>query len=828
MFPAPSRARLSRVRRKTTTGLAVAAVATTGWLATVPLSAPAHGAATDANTVVVHAGEPFRAVSHVATGSLYGLADAANPSDDLVAAIKPNTFVQMPIGGRQQPTGDIGQVWQKAERAGAKVVDRLVDYYPGWPYQFSWDTWDDVVTQQVQQVKASGMTNLAAYALWNESDNTWRSSNGTFEDFWTHTYRLVRSLDPDTPIQGPSFSDNISDMQNFLENAVATDTVPDVLAWHELIRSTKIAGDVAKVEQMEDDLGIERRPIDIEEYAAPAEVGIAGSLIGYIAKFERLGIRNAELAFWNQSGALGDLLTQRNGSPNGAYWLYRWYADMSGQMVSTTPPSDTSLLDAAAAVSDDKKELDIVTGGATGSAAVKIDGLDRLHLGNAVNVKLEVTPDYGRTTAVDGPITISNSTYHVAKDGSITVPVVMNPAYAYHVVVTRRLPDKGLAGTYTITNLHSGLRLDTVDGGTSPGTLVDQASATAGVTQTWRVTAAGSGLYRIVDADSGLALGVGEGATGNGAPAVLWTDDGTDDTRWQIVPDGKGHYRLANVGTGLVLGVDGMSTDAGAGVVQWADGAVTAGCTADGPRRPGRIGTAFDPCRSASYVSLPTGAVSGLTGDYTVSAWVNPASNASWQRLFDIGTGSSASMFLTLNDGNELRYAITTNGAGGEQRLDSSAKTLPLDQWSLVTVTVSGSTGTLYVNGQPVATNTNMTVHPSAFGASTRNYIGKSQYGSDPALNASVDDFNIYDRALSAGEVATLATGQPGAGDVVHYAFDEPGGTTVVDGSGGGRNGTVVVGSSTAGTSTTATDAATEDHFWTLTPVPPRGSLTTP
>ena len=50
--------------------------------------------------------------------------------------------------------------------------------------------------------------------------------------------------------------------------------------------------------------------------------------------------------------------------------------------------------------------------------------------------------------------------------------------------------------------------------------------------------------------------------------------------------------------------------------------------------------------------------------------------------------------------------------------------------------------------------------------------------------------------ALSAAEVAALASGQAGSGDVVHYAFDEAGGATLVDSSGVGRNGTVVAGSS--------------------------------
>jgi hypothetical protein len=817
---APQARDVKRTPHRTRPGVmrtTVATVATTALLASAGLLAtsPAVAAPTAASTVVVNADQPFRPVTHVATGSLYGLANATTPSDSLVQAIKPNTFVMMPIGGHQQGSGDIGKTWQKAAAAGAKVVDRLSDYYAGWPYQFSWSNWDQVVTSQIQQVQASGMTNLAAYAPWNESDNTWLASNGTFEDFWTHTYRLIRSLDPTTPIQGPSLSDNIGDMQNFLNNAVATNTVPDILAWHELETSSKIAGDVAKVQAMEDALGIPRRPIDIEEYAAPAEVGIPGSLVGYIAKFERLGIHNAELAFWNQSGALGDLLTGQGGNPNGAYWLYTWYAAMSGDMVTTTPPGNNNF-DAAASVTSDKKEVDVITGGTSGTAAVKIAGLDKLSLGSTVNVKLEMTPSYGRTVAVASPTTISTTTYQVGSDGSVTVPIVMNPAYAYHVVVTPAAPTTDLSGFYTITNLNSGLALDTQASGTSSGTAAVQSTPVTGgsATQTWQLVAAGSGLYKIVNPATGLVLGIQGAATSTGTPAVVWNDSGTDDHLWQLVPDGKGDYRFANYGTGLVLAVAGMSKASGAGVVQWTDGSVTSGCTATGPRQPGKIGSALSFCNTASYATLPTGAVSSLTGDYTVSAWVNPASNATWQRLFDIGSSSNASMFVTINDGTELRYAITTSGAGGEQRLNSSSKTLPLNQWSLVTVTVAGTTGTLYVNGQVVATNANMTIHPSAFGQSTRNYIGKSQY-SDPALNATVDDFNIYSRALSAAEVATLASGRAGSGDVVHYAFDEAGGATLVDSSGSGRTGTVVAGSSGT-TSTSASDAQTADHFWTL------------
>ncbi|WP_204078396.1 LamG-like jellyroll fold domain-containing protein [Planotetraspora phitsanulokensis] len=801
---------MNRLRGRSRRTAALVAALTIAAAGTAITASPASAAPAPASTLVVSADKPFRPVTYVATGSLYGLADDSTPSDALVKAIKPNTFVQMAVGGRQQAKGDVLVVADKAARAGAKVVNRLSDYYAGWPYQFSWTTWPGVVEQQVKAVQASGATNMAAYELWNESDNTWLASNGTYEDFWTKTFRQVRSLDPTTPIQGPSFSDNINDMENFLENAVATDTVPDIISWHELINSGKIVGDLDKVNAIMKKLGISPRPISIEEYAAPSEVGIPGSLVGYIAKFERYGIHDAELAFWNGYGALGDLLTGTGGSPNGAYWLYKWYADMSGDMVVTTPPNATTGLDGAAAVPGDKKQVSVIFGGGSGSTAVRVDGLDKLDLGGTVHAKLEYTPSYGRTNPVAGPITVSDTVYQVT-DGSITVPVAMNSTNAYHLVISGAGTATDLENTYRITNLNSGLALDTKDAGTSAGTPVNQATVAGGPTQKWKLVSAGPDLYKMVNAADDLVLGVKDAPTGNGASAVVETDADSNTQLWQVVPDGKGHNKLVNYGTGFVLAVDGMSKNSGAPVVQWSDTTVTSSGTS-GTRVAGKLGNAVALSGSNQYVNVPRGAVSGVTGDFTISTWVNPTKNSTWSRVFDFGTGASNYMFLTLNKSTGLRFAITTNGAGGEQQI-SSTTSLPLNTWSLVTVTVSGTTGTLYVNGQVAGTNTNLTLHPSNLGSTTQNWIGRSQYSGDPYLAAAVDDFNVYGRALTASEVSTLATGQAGAGDVLHYTFDETAGTAVADSSGNGRNATVIASPASA-----TSDASIADHFWTLTP----------
>ena len=49
-----------------------------------------------------------------------------------------------------------------------------------------------------------------------------------------------------------------------------------------------------------------------------------------------------------------------------------------------------------------------------------------------------------------------------------------------------------------------------------------------------------------------------------------------------------------------------------------------------------------------------------------------------------------------------------------------------------------------------------LTVRPSNLGSTSQNWIGRSQYSGDPFLNAAIDSFRVYSRALSAAEVADL------------------------------------------------------------------------
>jgi hypothetical protein len=163
------------------------------------------------------------------------------------------------------------------------------------------------------------------------------------------------------------------------------------------------------------------------------------------------------------------------------------------------------------------------------------------------------------------------------------------------------------------------------------------------------------------------------------------------------------------------------------------------------------------PATAAQHLTLPSGVVSGLT-DFTISTWIKPSAFATWQRIFDFGTGTTNYLFLSAQGpagAARPRFAIRTPSVG-EQVIDSSLA-LTVGTWSHLAVTLSGNTARLYVNGTLAGTNASTTLRPSSLGVTTQNYLGKAQFP-DPYLNAALDDFRIYSRALNATELTALAT----------------------------------------------------------------------
>ncbi|MDD4970551.1 MAG: RICIN domain-containing protein [Paludibacter sp.] len=160
-----------------------------------------------------------------------------------------------------------------------------------------------------------------------------------------------------------------------------------------------------------------------------------------------------------------------------------------------------------------------------------------------------------------------------------------------------------------------------------------------------------------------------------------------------------------------------------------------------------------------AFVQLPTNLANHQ--EITIAMWVYWKGGATWQRIFDFGNDQTENMFLTTNsDSGQLRFSI--NKGGVEQRLN--APLLPTGIWSHVAVTLGASGASLYVNGILVSESNAVTFSPMDF-KPVLNYIGRSQFP-DPLFNGNIDDFRVYNYAMTADEIAHVSGVISGVSDI--------------------------------------------------------------
>lgn len=165
----------------------------------------------------------------------------------------------------------------------------------------------------------------------------------------------------------------------------------------------------------------------------------------------------------------------------------------------------------------------------------------------------------------------------------------------------------------------------------------------------------------------------------------------------------------------------------------------------------GKVGTGSITLNGANnFVQLPPDIASHQ--EITVATWVFWNGGASLQRIFDFGNNQLENMFLSpSSDSSQLQFTIKNSNI--EQSLKASA--LPTGVWSHIAVTLGATAAKMYVNGKQVAESTSITLSPIDF-KPVLNYIGRSQ-NSDPLLNGRIDDFRIYNYALTPDEITVLS-----------------------------------------------------------------------
>ena len=180
------------------------------------------------------------------------------------------------------------------------------------------------------------------------------------------------------------------------------------------------------------------------------------------------------------------------------------------------------------------------------------------------------------------------------------------------------------------------------------------------------------------------------------------------------------------------------------------------------------------------YGQLPAGNYFN-GGSFTIESWVNVPSYPNFARLMDFGNGPGINtVVVPLTSGTSGYpffgiYPTSTNSGG-----ITSGQIVTLNQWTHLAAVYDATqhTMSLFLNGINVA-STAFTNPPANNLTTTNNYVGKSEWGGDALAQGSLDNFRIWNTALTTNQLQTgMATGAYPAGTaglVVQFTFDESG-----------------------------------------------------
>ena len=202
---------------------------------------------------------------------------------------------------------------------------------------------------------------------------------------------------------------------------------------------------------------------------------------------------------------------------------------------------------------------------------------------------------------------------------------------------------------------------------------------------------------------------------------------------------------------------------------------------------------------SSQYVQLPTFTI-GSSG-LTFACWFRTPGSTNYARIFDFGNGPGSDNIILNIQGNKLYV-------GGSGVYSSTGVSVNDNVWRHVAWTLdTNNNWIVYVNGASVWSASGQS-YPSAISRSS-NYIGKSNWGTDPYFDGAVDDFRVYNAVLTLSDVSNLYVVRPST--LLTFDANSVSGTSVTNsGSLSSSSATLVNGASVSASSVVVGSAAVQ------------------
>lgn len=392
------------------------------------------------------------------TGFLYGAAEINDPSIALLQGLQPNTMVQKAYNGLQHPTGDAVRTSSALMSAGVKDMQiYLQDNYLEWPYDAPMkdDTIDlDAYEETVKSIVTSMLNDtdeetadMFSYVLFNEPDQIWFGGNlDGLKSAWKRIYDTVHSLNSNARCVGPNCSGfNADDYDSFLGYCKDNDCLPEIISWHEL-------GDISLTDFYEHYDTVQslvkkyypanKQPqLMVNEYARHYDIGSPGGLVKWLSMFEDKDMSGC-LAYWAMANSFNELAADQN-SPTSSWWVYHWYAQMTGQQCPLVAPDFKETRFYGVSSYDKKNNIGYVLFGGSEdenvAETVYLDNINSTDLvnSNAVNVKVYGVKYSGQHGATYKPQVIYNGAVKISDNRLKLVVADTDEMDAFFAVLTK-------------------------------------------------------------------------------------------------------------------------------------------------------------------------------------------------------------------------------------------------------------------------------------------------------------------------------------------------------------------------------------------------------
>jgi len=168
---------------------------------------------------------------------------------------------------------------------------------------------------------------------------------------------------------------------------------------------------------------------------------------------------------------------------------------------------------------------------------------------------------------------------------------------------------------------------------------------------------------------------------------------------------------------------------------------------------------------TGNWVELPDDLLtSAASATITTEVKIDASMRSAYNFLWNIGADNDSTHYFFASAKDAPRTAITTASNGGESNAPSS-RNLAADRWYSLTTVLDGEAGTLsfFIDGEQVG-QTATKLKPSSITDQSLSTIGRSPWP-DALFKGEVSAFRVYDRALSADEVASASTADAALND---------------------------------------------------------------